>query len=148
MKFFIILLLFILFSCQSVNYNLNDHYSYKESNGKIVLPNGRYASMVEYKSGKVAYTLGINDKSKILFISTKDANFAINNITLKSRLSELTNNVENIEHIPGWGYYIKCDSDWYAGFRHDSKPDKFSKIDWFFKFDFADASIYAPLKTN
>lgn len=134
----ILMAISFLLSCSTGNHLSLDTklIDQKKNNEKILLPSGEPANSTSVIEKNIKYSVGLSSKSKIIFISTIDKNFNLNGLKVGNTLpfKYLTGN--KIKYIPGWGYYIKIDSEWFAGFDFQIKPDKDSKIGWFFKYDF------------
>lgn len=113
---------------------LGSNFKGTKSNEGVLIPSGALVNSFPLVENNIEYTVGVNN-DKIIYISTADKNFRINNLKINDLLPESYFNRE-WGYIPGWGYYMEIESGWYAGFDFQTKPDKESRIQWFFKFDF------------
>lgn len=108
-----------------------------DNNNFIIAPNNSSISSTNIMRNGIIYTIGYSNDNKIIMISTKDAKFSINGINIGDVLPRKYLNTKfGYGYTPGWGYYVKIKSGWYASFNFNSKPDVKSKIDFFFKYDF------------
>jgi len=127
-----------MFSGCSVNrLELNTTMQMKNKNStNVLLPTGSLNPATLVIDKGIKYTVAFTPMRKIIFISTSDSNFAIKGLRINNVLpTDYFNNI-NFNYIPGWGYYVYLDNGWYAGFDFQTRPDKDSKIIWFFKFKF------------
>ena len=116
------------------NLTLGSNFKGTKANEGVLIPSGALVNSFPLVENNIEYTVGVNN-DKIIYISTADKNFRINNLKINDLLPESYFNRE-WGYIPGWGYYVEIESGWYAGFDFQTKPDKESRIQWFFKFDF------------
>lgn len=114
----------------------------ENSNGKtkIFIPNGSIKDLKEIKHKGILYKLGISKTREIQYISTCDTKLKIKGLKINDEISKIFDETK-INHIRGWGYYIKINSEWYTGFNFKIKPTKSSRIEWFFKYDFPDSKM-------
>lgn len=101
----------------------------------ILIPNGALIKSYNIIEKNIEYTLGISSDDKIIYILTTDIKFIINDLRINSTLPESFFD-KDWGYRPGWGYFTELESGWFAGFDFQTKPNKESKIQWFFKFDF------------
>ena len=114
---------------------LGSEFKGTEANNRFILiPNGAVISSFPVVANNIEYTIGVRN-NKIIYIDTKDENFRINDLRINDFLPESYFNRE-WGYIPGWGKYVEIESGWYAGFDFRIIPDEYSRIQWFFKFDF------------
>lgn len=102
---------------------------------KILIPSGALVNSIEYTHNNHIFTAGIRDDKSVIYISTVDPNFEIDGFKTNDEIFKIYESSQ-VECVLGWGYYIKIDSEWYAGFEINAKPTKFSKIKWLFKYTF------------
>lgn len=129
----------VLFSCCPQNKfqlgaQINGDIS---SRNKIMIPSGALLDVKEIHYKNISYTLAISENKKIKYISTKDSKFSVEKLKINDDISKIFDETK-IKYIPGWGYYMKVNSEWYAGLDFRMKPTKSSKIGWFFKYEFSE----------
>ena len=81
----------------------------------IYAPHSMY-NKIQFQHKGVKYLGGIDVNKKLVFISTTDTAFNINNIKYIGMPLLVFTNKENIKTIRGWGSYLKINQDWYAAF--------------------------------
>jgi len=125
----------IISGCSVNRIELNTRIQIKNENRtNILLPTGSLTSSTFVIDKGIKYTVGFTSMKKTIFISTADSNFAIKGLRVNDIIP--SEYFDNFNYIPGWGYYVYLSNGWYAGFDFQKKPDKDSKINWFFKFKF------------
>ena len=107
----------------------------KTYNSFIFIPSGALVKSYHLVEKNIKYTVGISPEHKIIYISTTDKKFSINSLKINDKLPESYFD-RKWGYKSGWGYYIEIESGWFAGFDFETKPNKESGIQWFFKFDF------------
>ena len=134
-------LLLMVFSCSTINYlDLNSKIKEEgHSVSRIFIPSGALVNSFDYVDNGIKYNIGISSQGKIIYISTTDEKFDIDGIKINSKLPE-EYWYRKLEHISGWGYYLKIDSEWFAGFDFQTRPNEESEVEWIFKYDFNEAS--------
>jgi len=126
-----------LVSCQNSKIMLGSKISdYKNNTEKLMIPSGALIYSEKISLDNIAYTIGVNQNKIIVYVMTTSSNFKINELNLNSKLKDITSNLDELTYIPGWGYYIKTNSDWFVGFNFNNRPTLDSKINWFFKYNF------------
>jgi len=133
--------LLVFFSCSSqksinLGYKMNEN---SQSTSKILIPSGALVDAVTSQYNNNSFTIGVNDNKTVVYISTIDPNFEIKGFKINDDISKIFES-SKVHYTIGWGYYIKIDSDWYAGFDISSKPNKNSKIQWLFNYKFSEGS--------
>lgn len=133
--------LLVFFSCSSqtsikLGNKMNEN---SQSTSRILILSGALVNAVTSQHNSNSFTIGVNDNKTVVYISTIDPNFEIKGFKINDDISKIFES-SKVHYIIGWGYYIKIDSDWYAGFDISSKPNKNSKIQWFFKYKFSEGS--------
>ena len=106
----------------------------EKSQSRVLIPNNDLVESHEIMMDGVNYTIGIRE-NKIVYIGTSDEKFTVDNLRVGAPISENLLDRE-LGYTPGWGYYIKMDSGWYACFEFSKKPTEGTPIQFFFKFDF------------
>ncbi len=106
----------------------------EKSQSRVLLPNNDLVESHDIMMDGVNYTIGFRD-CKIVYVGTSDEKFTVDNLRVGAPLSRDLLDRE-LGYTPGWGYYIKMDSGWYAGFDFSKIPKAGTPIQFFFKFDF------------
>ncbi len=135
-KILLALSLFIL-SCQNNEITLGSKLENKEFNKRVLAPTISFIPSTNIKINDIEYIIGVNSDQEISYVSTTNSNFRVDGLTINSKLGDIENDINQVKHIPGWGYYIEVNSEWYAGFDFQMKPNRGSKIKWFFKYHFS-----------
>ena len=84
----------------------------------------------------------MSNDNTIVFISTNDSTFSINDIKIGDCISSFCDinkidfQIDNKNFTPGWGYYIPINNEWFVALDFKEKPDKNSKVQFFFKYSF------------
>ena len=136
----IILLSFVsimCLSCSSKKYlTLNSVVKEtKADNTFIFAPNGALIKSFSIIEKNIEYTVGVSLNDKTIYIGTIDKKFTISGLKINDLLPKSYFDRE-WGYSAGWGYYVEIESGWYAGFGFQTKPNRESRIQWFFKFDF------------
>lgn len=134
--FILVFLSFLTYSCSKrVNLDIGSKLRFPINSEKYVLtPNGSLVFSIDTIKNGIAYTLGIDKGGNVIFVSTIDAKIKINGKMIGKSIGIISS---KIEYVKGWGYYVKLSNDWYAGFNYENKPTPNKKIQWFFKYKFA-----------
>ena len=106
----------------------------EKSQSRVLIPNNDLVESHDVMVDGVNYTIGIRD-GKIVYIGTSDERFTVDNLQVGALISRDLLGRE-LGYTPGWGYYIKMDSGWYAGLDFSKKPTEGTPIQFFFKYDF------------
>tara|TARA_R110002050_G_scaffold121541_1_gene239889 strand:- start:66 stop:527 length:462 start_codon:yes stop_codon:yes gene_type:complete len=111
-----------------------------ENNSMILIPSGGFVKSENILIDNIEYVIGINSNLEVIYISTKDTTckFGDSGIMVGSKLSDIDMGKDKLNYIPGWGYYIKINSIWYAGFDFDEVPNDDSRIGWLFQYEFSE----------
>ena len=132
MKIIIAIIIELLFfSCA-----IKNEKSEKNIGIKVMIPSGKIIHAKKVIDSNITFIYGIDEKDNVIYVSTNDSKFKIQNYNLNNTFGDISLNMKDMKYIPGWGYYIKIDNIWYAGFNFKSKPRQTSKIEWFFKYNF------------
>ncbi|BEH00164.1 hypothetical protein [Bacteroides sedimenti] len=123
-------------SCSSKKYlTLNSIVKETKANNTFFfVPNGALIKSFPIIEKNIEYTVGVLN-NKAIYIGTTDKNFTISGLKINDKLPE-SYFVGEWGYRAGWGYYIEIESGWYAGFDFKTKPNRDSRVQWFFKFDF------------
>ena len=124
-------------NCQPLEYSKNCLHYYeikKQFRTFVFIPYNTIVNSFPIVENNIKYTIGV-ENNKIIYTSTTDKNFTIGDLKINDLLPKSYFDRE-WGYIPGWGYYMEIESGWYASFDFQTKPDKKSRIQWFFKFDF------------
>ncbi|WP_316634375.1 hypothetical protein [uncultured Flavobacterium sp.] len=140
MKYLKILVLcpwMMMVSCATVSHlNLGSKVQTQNSSDKILIPSGALVPEKKVSIKNIKYSLGISN-NEVIYVSTSDKAFQIDD----SRIGNIIGmKVMNAKLIPGWGYYVKLENDWYAGINFKEKITANSKIEWFFKYKFNEST--------
>ena len=144
-KFTIIVLLSCYFVPNiliSQNIELGSKIDTLESDSYIILPNNCLTKHITLKENGIKYNLGLSNDNTIVFISTNDSTFSINDIKIGDCISSFCDinkidfRIDNKNFTPGWGYYIPINNEWFVALDFKEKPDKNSKVQFFFKYSF------------
>lgn len=129
----------IMAACQNKNISLGSKLDTKVMDSlKIVIPSGAFAKASEIIVDEVKYLVGTED-GIIIYISTSDKSFSpVAGISIGNLLKDIGADTKDLGYIPGWGYYTKIDSNWYAGFDFKETPRADMPIKWFFKYNFGE----------
>lgn len=124
------------------NIELDAKFDTIKSDSYIILPNNCLTKHVTLEENGIKYNLGLSNANKIIFISTNDSIFSINNVRIGDSISSFCDIeridfiIDNKNYTPGWGYYIPINNEWFVAFDFKKKPDKNSTIQFFFKYRF------------
>lgn len=90
---------------------------------------------------RIEYTIGINEKRKIVYIRTEDIDFLSHEgFSISTTFKQIIKN-RTMKLLPYWAYYVPLRDGWNASFKipdypdpHErERPDDNATIDWFFK---------------
>lgn len=101
---------------------------------RVLLHNNELVESHDTIVDGINYKIGIRDDI-IVFISTSDEKFSINNYRIGTPVPKDLLDRE-LRYTPGWGYYIEMGSGWYACFDFTKKPTEKTPIQFFFKYVF------------
>jgi hypothetical protein len=89
---------------------------------------------------KCDFSIVLNENGDTTHWSTNDKDFRTpEGYKIGTKWNELPIDLQNsVNKMPGWGYYIRLNSDWQLGFCEgesctDSKPKDQSSVKWIFK---------------
>ncbi len=135
--FGLLIVIMMLDSCVTQKIELGSIYVKERSNERIgiFMPSGDLINCERVHYGGIEYDLVISPDGRIKYISTNDENFEVNGLKVGYTISQI-DKINPIEEKMGWGYYMKIDEKWYAGFDFNESPTKNSPILWFFQYDF------------
>lgn len=135
------LFLFIFFSCSAQkNLKLGSKMDEnKQISSKILIPSGSLIDSFSAKYNNNTFIFGVNKDETVVFISTVDPVFEIEGFKINDDISKIFDGTQ-VNYIAGWGYYLKINSEWFAGFDFNTKPTKNTKIQWFFKYKFSEGN--------
>lgn len=140
-KIFITLIVACSISCSSAqDLKLGTNFTEKvNTKSKVLIPSGSLVNSQTFRYQGIEYTMGIDSSNKLVFVSTDDSMFSVEGFKINDGILKLYDETK-IKYIAGWGYYIKINSEWYAGFDIGSRPNQNSKIQWFFKYKFSEGN--------
>ena len=111
------------------------------SNNRMQLINSSQfsPSTTVYCQGSL-FNIAWDNNGKVNYMMTTDTNFVTdNNVKVNVTLKEVKR-IQDVEifSMPGWGYYIRLNSDWFAAFCIDSTCtgrdiEDNDKINWIYK---------------
>lgn len=132
----------IFFSCSAQKkINLGSKMEKKEqSSSKILIPSGALMNSFSSKYNNNTFIFGVNKDETVVYISTVDPLFEIEGFKINDDISKIFESSQ-VNYIVGWGYYLKINSEWFAGFDINTKPTKNTKIQWFFKYKFTEGNL-------
>ena len=113
----------------------------EEKIDKMLMTNSsNFEPSMDIKLYNCDFTIVLNDFGDTTHWSTNDNKFETpEGYKVGTYWKELSTELQNsVNKMPGWGYYIRLNSDWQLGFCEgetctDSAPKEGSKVDWVFK---------------
>lgn len=94
-----------------------------------VMPPYGIEDKIVFQVDNIEFSGAVKDK-KIVFISTANPDFLINGKKYIGKPLSSFENRDEVVTVKGWGYYLKIDDEWYAGFDHRNS----SKVSFVFKY--------------
>lgn len=98
---------------------------------KLYVPKYGFLNSAEIEINKIKFSLGLDSTNRIVFISTADRNFRIENEKFIGK--EIKSFSKRISLINGWANYISLGSGWFAAADFKNLNDK-SKITFLFQY--------------
>ncbi len=131
--FFIFFVMYLFFSCQDPKFDIGSKVNV-EPKFKLILPNNSATNGQDTVINSIVYLFAFEDE-EVIFLSTKDKAFHINNeISLSTKFSDLGDVKDKLKLVPGWGHYVPLDNGWCASFSYKIPPEPDTKINSFFKY--------------
>lgn len=139
MNKFTIIMLFSCFFAPNIlisqNIELGSKIDFIGTDRYIILPNNCLTKYVALEENGIKYNLGISNDDKIVFISTNDSTFSINDVKIGDCIPSFCDienfdfQIDNKNYTPGWGYYIPINDEWFAALdfkKNQIKTQKFN----------------------
>ena len=118
-----------------------DSFIQEDSVGKLLMTNSSNVEQsLDIQLYECDFTIVLNKTGDTTHWSTNDNDFRTpEGFKIGTKWNELPIELQNsVNKMPGWGYYIRLNSDWQLGFCEgesctDSKPKDESSVKWIFK---------------
>lgn len=105
-----------------------------------LVTSSQFYPSTEIHVDNISYEIAWEGNGKLYYISTSDIKFeSEEGVKINMTLSDILKKTESeVYKMPGWGYYIKLKSGWYAGFSVDKtctgrELAKNDSVKWIFR---------------